>query len=63
MNTSDRCDSCGAQAFVTYERIDGAELMFCGHHGNQYSTALGAQGFILTQQDNILPAPEELTPA
>jgi hypothetical protein len=28
---SDRCDSCGAQAYVQVRGISG-ELMFCGHH-------------------------------
>ena len=30
----DRCDRCGAQAFVraTIPAADGMELLFCGHH-------------------------------
>jgi len=31
MNTQDRCDVCGAQAFVRAEFLNG-ELLFCGHH-------------------------------
>ena len=27
----DRCDSCGAQAYVKVEGVTG-ELMFCSHH-------------------------------
>lgn len=27
----DRCDSCGAQAYVLVQGTSG-ELMFCGHH-------------------------------
>lgn len=27
----DRCDSCGAQAYVWVKGMSG-ELMFCGHH-------------------------------
>ncbi len=30
----DRCDSCGAQAYVHVKGISG-ELMFCGHHFNK----------------------------
>ena len=30
----DRCDSCGAQAYVCVKGIAG-ELMFCGHHFNK----------------------------
>jgi hypothetical protein len=28
---SDRCDSCGAQAYVQVTGVSG-DLMFCGHH-------------------------------
>ena len=28
----DRCDRCGAQAFVRTELPTGMELLWCGHH-------------------------------
>jgi hypothetical protein len=31
LTTADRCDTCGAQAYVQVRGISG-ELMFCGHH-------------------------------
>jgi hypothetical protein len=31
---NDRCDSCGAQAYVCVSGLAG-ELMFCGHHYNK----------------------------
>jgi hypothetical protein len=31
LNASDRCDSCGAQAYVKVTGVSG-ELTFCGHH-------------------------------
>lgn len=30
----DRCDSCGAQAYVLVRGVSG-ELMFCSHHYNK----------------------------
>jgi len=30
---SDRCDVCGAQAYIRVE-LAGGELLFCAHHGN-----------------------------
>jgi len=30
---ADRCDRCGAQAFVRARLAGGSELLFCGHHG------------------------------
>jgi hypothetical protein len=40
----DRCDSCGAQAFVAVQ-LDGspAELLFCGHHFRQHEVVLAAK--------------------
>lgn len=33
LNASDRCDRCGAQAYVRVRLSSGGELLFCGHHG------------------------------
>ncbi|MCQ9164099.1 MULTISPECIES: hypothetical protein [unclassified Arthrobacter] len=33
LNTMDRCDRCGAQAYVRVVlQSSGGELLFCGHH-------------------------------
>jgi hypothetical protein len=37
LTTADRCDSCGAQAYVQVRGISG-ELMFCGHHYDTSNT-------------------------
>jgi hypothetical protein len=34
LNTSDRCDSCGAQAYVYVVGVTG-DLLFCAHHYNK----------------------------
>jgi hypothetical protein len=31
LKVSDRCDSCGAQAYVHVSGVTG-DIMFCGHH-------------------------------
>ena len=36
----DRCDRCGAQAFVRAILPSGRELLFCGHHAKEYSGGL-----------------------
>lgn len=33
LQASDRCDVCGAQAYIRVE-LEGGELLFCAHHGN-----------------------------
>jgi len=40
LNAVDRCDRCGAQAYVRAVLLSGGELMFCGHHGKEYSAGL-----------------------
>ena len=37
----DRCDSCGAQAYIRVELGKG-ELLFCAHHGKKYQEKLSS---------------------
>ena len=36
----DRCDRCGAQAYVRVLLPSRLELLFCAHHNRQHSSAL-----------------------
>ena len=36
----DRCDRCGAQAYVRALLPNGLELLFCAHHNRRHSSAL-----------------------
>jgi hypothetical protein len=38
----DRCDRCGAQAYVRVSLLSGGELLFCAHHFAEYRPALEA---------------------
>lgn len=40
LTTEDRCDRCGAQAYLYVELRSGGELLFCGHHARQYGPEL-----------------------
>ncbi|WP_082801348.1 DUF7455 domain-containing protein [Herbidospora cretacea] len=40
----DRCDRCGAQAYIRAILPVGAELLFCAHHGRQHVAALRDKG-------------------
>ena len=40
LNALDRCDRCGAQAYVRAVLLNGGELMFCAHHGKGYAEKL-----------------------
>ncbi|MBC7518705.1 MAG: hypothetical protein H7248_07485 [Microbacteriaceae bacterium] len=37
----DRCDSCGAQAYIRVTMASG-ELLFCAHHGNKFKEKLSS---------------------
>jgi hypothetical protein len=36
----DRCDRCGAQAYVRVELTSGGELLFCAHHAREHADKL-----------------------
>lgn len=41
LNTLDRCDRCGAQAYVRVVlESSGGELLFCGHHARGVEATL-----------------------
>jgi hypothetical protein len=42
LTASDRCDRCGAQAYVRVTLTSGGELLFCGHHARKHLPALEA---------------------
>ena len=42
LSANDRCDSCGAQAYVRVTIQSGA-LLFCGHHAAKHKDSLSAQ--------------------
>ena len=42
LTASDRCDRCGAQAYVRVELPGGNELLFCAHHGREHGPKLRA---------------------
>ncbi|WP_067436479.1 DUF7455 domain-containing protein [Nocardioides jensenii] len=36
----DRCDRCGAQAYLRVELASGLELLFCAHHAREHDEKL-----------------------
>lgn len=46
LTRQDRCDRCGAQAYVkaTLPTADGMDLLFCGHHFRAHELKLVAAG-------------------
>jgi hypothetical protein len=40
LTAADRCDRCGAQAYLRVELVSGGELLFCAHHAREHNDAL-----------------------
>lgn len=40
LTVADRCDRCGAQAYVRVLLPSGLELLFCAHHNREHARAL-----------------------
>ncbi len=36
LSAVDRCDRCGAQAYLRVELQSGGELLFCAHHAREH---------------------------
>ena len=44
--STDRCDGCGAQAYVRFNK--GSDVLdFCGHHGTKLDSALEKDGWTI----------------
>ena len=40
LTASDRCDRCGAQAYVRVVLPGGSDLLFCRHHAKSHDSKL-----------------------
>ena len=40
LSAADRCDRCGAQAYVRVTLASGFELLFCAHHSKEHADKL-----------------------
>lgn len=55
LNVADRCDRCGAQAYVRVMLASGGELLFCAHHGREHTPALAsAEATIQDESDRLI---------
>lgn len=55
LNALDRCDRCGAQAFVVCQLTEG-ELMFCGHCWQKHHVALEKVSYDIVDERSHIPA-------
>ena len=40
LTAADRCDRCGAQAYIRATMPSGGELLFCAHHAREHGEKL-----------------------
>lgn len=56
LTPADRCDRCGAQAFVRALLPDG-ELLFCAHHGRRFAPQLREVAIFIQDDTGVLSQP------
>jgi hypothetical protein len=56
LTAAERCDRCGARAYVRVILPSG-ELLFCGHHGRAHAPALMAVAVHIQDETHTLDAP------
>jgi len=56
----DRCDRCGAQAYVRVTMATGGELIFCAHHGREYSPTLRSMDAVILDETERLDESREV---
>lgn len=57
LTADDRCDGCGAQAYVRVRLATGGELLFCGHHWGRHGDALRPQATeVVDESDRLIEA-------
>ena len=60
LSAADRCDRCGAQAYIRARLISGGELLFCAHHGRQHLPQLQAHASEIHDESDRLTAEDVL---
>ena len=53
LNANDRCDECGAQAYVQVI-MEAGELLFCAHHYSKYESKLKDKAVTITDERHKL---------
>lgn len=54
MTALDRCDRCGAQAYLRVELPGGGDLLFCAHHAREHGDKLREVAVAVQDETNRL---------
>jgi len=61
LTPADRCDRCGAQAYVRVLLPSSQELLFCAHHNRQHAPALAQVAVEIQDETERLTRAAEAT--
>ena len=63
LTAADRCDRCGAQAYIRARLTTGGELLFCAHHGREHLAKLKDIAVeINDESDRLVETPDTAAP-
>ena len=62
LTAADRCDRCGAQAYLRVELQSGGELLFCAHHAREHGDKLREVAVAVVDETHKLVDPPRSTP-
>jgi hypothetical protein len=62
LTAADRCDRCGARAYIRVTLPGGGELHFCAHHGRAHAPALRAAAAEIHDESRALTDPPAVAP-
>mgnify|MGYP000119571579 FL=1 len=54
LTAADRCDRCGAQAYVRVVLPGGADLLFCAHHYTANAAALSTKAVEVVDETRFI---------
>jgi len=54
LTAADRCDRCGAQAYLRVELASGFDLLFCAHHAREHDEKLREVAVAVTDETHRL---------
>jgi hypothetical protein len=62
LTAEDRCDRCGAQAYLRVELQSGGELLFCAHHAREHGDKLKEIAATVIDETHKLTTPPAVAP-
>ena len=62
LSAADRCDRCGAQAYLRVQLQSGGELLFCAHHAREHGDKLKEiAANVVDETHKLAPTPSTTT--